>query len=406
MVEEDLAFPGKPLSDDPGSDGTADFDDASERSDSDLEVDSPFTPTPTQGQLVASPTFAVETAASPVGSLSLSAQNSITLSADESDQDRMSTIVECSDTPRSTPWTTPIKGRSRTTSPSRGAQRSSVENGDPKPSPPSPSAFPPRKESLVQPLGVLQLRPITDSPSQPSPVPSFKTARTHLGTPPGSSKFASPDFASRLRPSTPKRSPYAQHSSDGPASPTGLSPANESPKWLSREPNIAALRSFISMADTLPLTGSDRPAGHGTANLTSPSRTTLTPSQPGWLAAESFAKVPSDPPDILSPEIPPISSTASHTSTAADSSKPFLLRPVGRPPRNPRAHDLLEYIYAEMHAASFINLNPLSLLPSLMSTYFKGECLTNLRMTMLRLSVVVHSCRRAHSTSTSTNVSA
>lgn len=42
------------------------------------------------------------------------------------------------------------------------------------------------------------------------------------------------------------------------------------------------------------------------------------------------------------------------------------------PPTDPRDHSLLEYIYSEMHAARFINLEPLALLTNSLSLYFTG----------------------------------
>jgi hypothetical protein len=49
-----------------------------------------------------------------------------------------------------------------------------------------------------------------------------------------------------------------------------------------------------------------------------------------------------------------------------------LVRTAPKAPVNPRDHSVLELIYTEMHAARFINLAPLSLLASDLSTWFKG----------------------------------
>lgn len=51
---------------------------------------------------------------------------------------------------------------------------------------------------------------------------------------------------------------------------------------------------------------------------------------------------------------------------------PSLVRTTPKAPVNPRDHSVLEMIYMEMHAARFINPAPLSLLASLLSTWFKG----------------------------------
>ncbi|KAF7795326.1 hypothetical protein EIP86_006483 [Pleurotus ostreatoroseus] len=47
-------------------------------------------------------------------------------------------------------------------------------------------------------------------------------------------------------------------------------------------------------------------------------------------------------------------------------------------PRDPRDHALLEYIYVEMHAARFVNLEPLALLANSLGLYFTGECCSGL----------------------------
>ncbi|CDO68248.1 hypothetical protein BN946_scf184842.g11 [Trametes cinnabarina] len=52
-------------------------------------------------------------------------------------------------------------------------------------------------------------------------------------------------------------------------------------------------------------------------------------------------------------------------------STPTLLRTVERPPPNPHDHSLLETIYDEMHAARFINLDPLSLLANLLPLHLR-----------------------------------
>jgi hypothetical protein len=54
-------------------------------------------------------------------------------------------------------------------------------------------------------------------------------------------------------------------------------------------------------------------------------------------------------------------------------SYPHLVRTAPTAPVNPRDHTVLETIYAEMHANRFINLAPLSLLPSSLSTWFRGK---------------------------------
>ena len=51
-------------------------------------------------------------------------------------------------------------------------------------------------------------------------------------------------------------------------------------------------------------------------------------------------------------------------------------RPPPPPPplTDPRDHSLLEYIYNEMHASRFINLEPLALLTNSLPLYFTGAC--------------------------------
>ncbi|KAI0693970.1 hypothetical protein BC835DRAFT_1415601 [Cytidiella melzeri] len=46
-----------------------------------------------------------------------------------------------------------------------------------------------------------------------------------------------------------------------------------------------------------------------------------------------------------------------------------------RPPANPRDHSLLELIFNEMHAARFINLEPLALLKNSLPLYFEATCI-------------------------------
>lgn len=43
-----------------------------------------------------------------------------------------------------------------------------------------------------------------------------------------------------------------------------------------------------------------------------------------------------------------------------------------REPIDPRDHSLLELVYSEMHAARFINLQPLAVMKSVVSMYFDG----------------------------------
>lgn len=57
---------------------------------------------------------------------------------------------------------------------------------------------------------------------------------------------------------------------------------------------------------------------------------------------------------------------------------PFIHRSLPKAPSNPRDHALLEYIYAEMCGARFINLAPLSLLGNLVVLHFKGASFTPL----------------------------
>ncbi|KAI0693436.1 hypothetical protein C8T65DRAFT_744710 [Cerioporus squamosus] len=65
---------------------------------------------------------------------------------------------------------------------------------------------------------------------------------------------------------------------------------------------------------------------------------------------------------------PPLHASPS-TSNAAQT--PMLLRNLDRPPMNPHDHSLLETIYDEMHAARFINLEPVSILANMLPLHFK-----------------------------------
>ena len=67
--------------------------------------------------------------------------------------------------------------------------------------------------------------------------------------------------------------------------------------------------------------------------------------------------------------IKPLRAVPSSTNLA---SKPMLLRTIEKPPINPHDHSLLETIYDEMHAARFINLEPLSLLTNLLPLHLQG----------------------------------
>ncbi|KAI0755235.1 hypothetical protein C8Q80DRAFT_1094329 [Daedaleopsis nitida] len=52
---------------------------------------------------------------------------------------------------------------------------------------------------------------------------------------------------------------------------------------------------------------------------------------------------------------------------------PVLLRNLDRPPTNPHDHSLLETVYDEMHAARFINLEPVSLLANMLPLHFRAD---------------------------------
>ena len=62
----------------------------------------------------------------------------------------------------------------------------------------------------------------------------------------------------------------------------------------------------------------------------------------------------------------PISRTSEQGSRTSDRVS------VEHRPPNPRDHTVLEFVYNEMHAARFINLEPLSLLGNVLSLHFKG----------------------------------
>lgn len=62
-------------------------------------------------------------------------------------------------------------------------------------------------------------------------------------------------------------------------------------------------------------------------------------------------------------------------STPNVSSTPMIFRSVAKPPVNPHDHSLLRTIHDEMHAARFINIEPLSLLANLLPLHFRGGSL-------------------------------
>jgi hypothetical protein len=71
-----------------------------------------------------------------------------------------------------------------------------------------------------------------------------------------------------------------------------------------------------------------------------------------------------------STERPPMNETSPTNSPLAIQSP--ILPPPPTPPRNPRDHSLLEFIYSEMLASRFINVAPLSLLANTLGIHFKG----------------------------------
>ncbi|KAL4250784.1 hypothetical protein ABKN59_006099 [Abortiporus biennis] len=96
-------------------------------------------------------------------------------------------------------------------------------------------------------------------------------------------------------------------------------------------------------------------------------------------AQSSTSPVPIEPPrsrsysDLLQPPQSPISDSTCTTESSVHTPEPTLQLPAPsvRPPVNPCDHSVLEYIYTEMHASRFINLEPLSLLANSLSLYFK-----------------------------------
>ncbi|TBU23182.1 hypothetical protein BD311DRAFT_819838 [Dichomitus squalens] len=64
----------------------------------------------------------------------------------------------------------------------------------------------------------------------------------------------------------------------------------------------------------------------------------------------------------------PIHASQSPTNGAQTS---MLFRSLDRPPMNPHDHSLLEIIYNEMHAARFINLEPVSMIANLLPLHFR-----------------------------------
>lgn len=68
--------------------------------------------------------------------------------------------------------------------------------------------------------------------------------------------------------------------------------------------------------------------------------------------------------------LPPVRTVQeeSNISLEFDFAKPR----VTKQPTDPRDHSLLEFIYNEMHASRFVNLEPLPLLKNSLPLYFKG----------------------------------
>jgi hypothetical protein len=111
--------------------------------------------------------------------------------------------------------------------------------------------------------------------------------------------------------------------------------------------NTDTSRSSIS-------TPSDSVSTPSHTNTSSHRRTSFTPSSPSTSISMSSPQIP---------QFSPVKPSFSH---------PHLVRTAPKAPANPRDHTVLETIYNEMHASRFINLAPLSLLPSNLSTWFKG----------------------------------
>jgi hypothetical protein len=68
---------------------------------------------------------------------------------------------------------------------------------------------------------------------------------------------------------------------------------------------------------------------------------------------------------------PPVSGQHRTSSSMATANTNGVAR-MEQPPPNPRDHSLLDLVYAEMHAARFINTAPTSIMGSYVSLYFKG----------------------------------
>ena len=66
-----------------------------------------------------------------------------------------------------------------------------------------------------------------------------------------------------------------------------------------------------------------------------------------------------------------------HVIPSPNARTSWSMQTTERPPMNPHDHSLLEVIYNEMHAARFINLDPLSLLTNLLPLHFKGPSIAH-----------------------------
>ncbi|KAI0632418.1 hypothetical protein C8Q77DRAFT_922881 [Trametes polyzona] len=99
-----------------------------------------------------------------------------------------------------------------------------------------------------------------------------------------------------------------------------------------------------------------------------PPHTYILPSHRSLAFSYSFDDVFKVKRDMLDETVRPLRPLPSNIDV---SSTPMLLRKVERPPVDPHDHSLLETIYDEMHAARFINLEPVSLLANLLPLHLR-----------------------------------
>lgn len=207
----------------------------------------------------------------------------------------------------------------------------------------------------------------SDSTARPNSPPTPKvTVRRNQEPEPVSSVEGKVNVAPPPAPASPRRDP----------SPKSLF----HPPPLSRPKTAPATSKARTRLPTLSIsTTVSAPVGEGKAN-TSAGRHHRRHHQPSISTVKASDSIPfhhhqrrqrTTSPTASISASSPFSPTAP-ISVLNSNSNSSLVRTAPMAPVNPRDHTVLGMIYTEMHAARFINLAPLSLLASDLSTWFKG----------------------------------